>query len=321
MTALAAPAAAPPSTLEMTREQWLAERRKGIGGSDAAAACGLDPFKTRLRLYLEKRGEVAEEDISQKMSVRFGNRLEQAVADEYEQQTGQKVARVNRILQSKTHPFMLANLDRRIIGSRRILEIKTTGYWAAKSDEDWGPAGTDLVPIRYMMQVQHYMHVAEASGADLAVLIGGQEFRCYTIQRDKALIDLLIEHETDFWRRVQQGDPPPAVSLDDSLSRFPVAQDRVVYATDEIAEMVGVLSDHKRYEKERKAEIEAIKARVTEFMGDGNVLMLGQTPIATWKNRAKTSLDTDRLKKERPEVYEEFARRGSARAFLLAGEK
>jgi putative phage-type endonuclease len=302
------------------RAAWLEARRRGIGGSDAAAACGLDPYKTPLQLYLEKRGELAEPDLSQNLSVRFGNRLEQAVADEYEQQTGRRLQRVNNMLQSKERPFMLANLDRRVVGERRIVEIKTAGYWAAKKDEDWGPPGTDLVPIRYMLQVQHYLAVTSMPVCDLAVLVAGQEFRLYVIPRDEELISLLVERETAFWKRVTLGDPPPITTVDDGALRYPSAKDRPVYASTEIAALVGEMQDLQRQAKVLKEQFDARKTSVMEFMGEGDRLVLDGEPLATWKNGAKTSLDTTRLKAEKPDIYEAYVRRGTSRSFRIAGE-
>jgi putative phage-type endonuclease len=201
---------APYTTLTYeTEDEWLALRQQGIGGSDASVACGMSPYKQAAILYLEKRGEREPDDLSDNERVYWGTVLEDVVANEYSRRTGRKVRRVNRILQSKAHPFMLASLDRDVVGEKRILECKTTD----KHTQGWGDPGTDQVPSHYLMQTQHYLAVTGAEIADLAVLIGGNDFRIYTIQRDEDLIQAMIQLETEFWKNVVEGNPP-AIDFD-----------------------------------------------------------------------------------------------------------
>jgi len=129
------------STTELTREQWLDIRQLGIGSSDAAVAVGLSPYKCPLSLWLEKTGRKEPEDISHKEAVLWGIELEPVLAQVYAKRTGYRVRRVNAVLQHPEHPFMLANLDREVVGhpdGPGILEIKTASYhsapqWAATS--------------------------------------------------------------------------------------------------------------------------------------------------------------------------------------------
>ncbi len=102
------------STQGMFREQWLAVRRGGIGSSDAAAAVGLSPYKSPLELWLEKTGRKEGPDLSGSEAVFWGTTLEAIVANVYANRTGNKVRRVNAVLQHPDHPFMLANLDRAV---------------------------------------------------------------------------------------------------------------------------------------------------------------------------------------------------------------
>lgn len=134
--------------------EWLALRKTGIGGSDAPVVCGMSPWKSALELYLEKRGEAEPEDLSDNDAVRFGTLLEDVIADEYVRRTGRKVRRVNRQLRAKDHPFMVANLDRDVVGQPRILECKTAGIHAK---DEWGEQGTDEVPEYYLLQCTHYL--------------------------------------------------------------------------------------------------------------------------------------------------------------------
>ncbi|WP_065202504.1 YqaJ viral recombinase family protein [Chromobacterium subtsugae] len=202
-----------------SREEWLALRNTGIGGSDAGTVLNVNPYKTPLQLYLEKRGEIEPDDISEKEAVHFGNVLEDIVAQEYSRRTGRRVERCTTTLRHPKHPFMLGNLDRLVwegdkrpqhrgeIRTRHLLECKTAlGRFIDKSA--WGPDGSDEVPMTYMAQCQHYLAVTDAEQIDLAVLLSGPEFRIYPIKRDDELITAMIEQEGEFWERVQSGSAP-----------------------------------------------------------------------------------------------------------------
>lgn len=309
-----------PNEKSTERDAWLADRKNGIGSSDAAAACGLNRYKTELQLYMEKRGELEEEDLSGKRRVRMGNRLEQVVAEEYELETGRKLQRMRSVLQSKEFPFMRASLDRVVVGERRIVELKTAGYWAAKQDSDWGPDGTDLTPLQYAIQVAHQLIVTRYDAADLAVMIDNDDLRIYNFLPNAQLMALVIEREAEFWRRVVEGDPPIPRTLDDTLLKFPRAEEHPVFADKAIAEMVGDMSDLKRQMKEIQEQFDARKVKVQAFMGEGNVLLLNLDPIATWKNADRTTIDVKTLRADLPEIAEKYSRTSKSRTFKLVGD-
>ncbi|MDR3413611.1 MAG: YqaJ viral recombinase family protein [Formivibrio sp.] len=195
------------STQGMSREQWLAVRQGGIGSSDAAVAAGLSPYKSPLELWLEKTGRKPAEDLSQSEAVFWGSTLEAIIANVYANRSGNKVRRVNAVLQHSEHLFMLANLDR-AVGSDGVLEVKTAGGHSAQFWEDG-------VPEHYQCQVLHQLAVTGKAWADVAVLIGGQDFRIYRIERDESQIADLIEREQVFWGMVES-DVQPAVDGSES---------------------------------------------------------------------------------------------------------
>src|ERR1700722_18401446 len=160
-------------TRSLSRNDWLAVRRTGIGGSDAAAAVGLNPYKSALELWLEKTGRDAglakpdPHDTTEPLY--WGTLLERIVAAAYTQQPGNRVRKVNAVLQHPSIPFMLANLDREIVGvpGVQILECKTTGEFGARL---W----REDVPEYVVLQVQHQLAVTGKRAADVAVLMCGQ---------------------------------------------------------------------------------------------------------------------------------------------------
>ncbi len=196
---------------ELTHQDWLAVRNTGIGGSDAAAACGLNPYMSMLELWLIKTGR-QNPDLSDGLMenayspLYWGKELEPLIAKYYTAKTGNKVRRVNAVLQ---HPdpdksFMLANLDYAVNKSEvGVLEIKTTGEHGAKL---WKHG----VPLYVTCQVQHQLAVTGKSLAHVCVLICGHEARVYEIKRDELIINQLINQERRFCEYLQQYVPPPA---------------------------------------------------------------------------------------------------------------
>ncbi|MBU66047.1 MAG: hypothetical protein CL858_11415 [Cupriavidus sp.] len=192
------------STQDMSRGDWLEVRKQGIGGSDAAAAVGLNPYKSQLELWLEKTGREAElrkpDPDDDTEPIYWGTLLEPLVAAHYTKRTGNRVRRVNAVLQHREIPFMLANIDREVVGVENVglLECKTAGINGARL---W----RDGVPEYVQLQVQHQLAVTGKSAGDVAVLICGQAFEVHRIERDDALIARLIELEARFWRYVESG--------------------------------------------------------------------------------------------------------------------
>ena len=179
------------STIGMSREDWLRERIRGIGGSDAGTICGLNPWKSRVELYMDKIGEIPP--IEENDLMYWGTVLEDVVAQEFSIRSGMKVQRQNSIVRCAEYPFMLANIDRKIVGLREGLECKTANAFTKSKWEN------GKIPDSYMAQVQHYMAVTGYQAWWLAVLIGGNDFRYQRIERDQEFIDMLIQLESDFW--------------------------------------------------------------------------------------------------------------------------
>jgi putative phage-type endonuclease len=191
----------------MNREQWLAERRHGVGGSDAAAALGLSPYKSTFELWLEKTGEVEPDDIDHVERVHFGRIMEDIIAREYARRMGVKVRRRNEILRHPKYPWMLANVDRIIDGQKRGLECKNVDAMAFRMGE-WGEPGSDEVPEDYLLQCQHYMVVLDYPEWHLAACVGGNRLEMFIIRRDAELAEMIIDGERDFWQRVERHDAP-----------------------------------------------------------------------------------------------------------------
>jgi len=185
-------------------QEWLDERRKGIGGSDAAAVLGMNRFSSPYAVWADKVGILPQQDENERM--RLGRHLEPYVATRFTEISGIKVRNLNAILYNKKYPFALANIDRRIVGEKAGLEIKTTSSINTRRF-----AGGDY-PDEYYIQCVHYLAVTGWDKWYLCVLILGSpdEPIIYEIERDEFEIKALMEQERDFWERyVVTGTPPP----------------------------------------------------------------------------------------------------------------
>ncbi|MEK5415100.1 YqaJ viral recombinase family nuclease [Paenibacillus sp. FSL L8-0708] len=196
------------STLDMTHDEWLDWRRKGIGGSDVAAICGLSRYKSPMAVYLDKLGEIPPLDDNPKMKA--GRILEPVVADWFSEETGMKATKQNAIFQHPEEPHMLANIDRWLPKQNAGLECKNTAEYCRS---DWEGA---TAPTEYILQANHYMAVTGADRWFIAVLIGGWDFQWRVVERDEELIKNLITIEREFWHSNVLAQQPPSFSHQDT---------------------------------------------------------------------------------------------------------
>lgn len=196
----------------MDSEQYEAfkkARRKSLGASDMAAVCGVSHFGTPLHVYLEKRGEWERPD---NPAMKWGRLLEDTVARIYGEVKGCSVVKPEQVIAySADDPWLHASLDFRVVwrnGEVDPLEVKTgtlePGQWGAGEDHD----EPEAVPLAYYLQVQQQMFVVGAQRVRMAALLGGRDFRTYTIQRNEDLIARIRRIGKDFWAMIQEGSPP-----------------------------------------------------------------------------------------------------------------
>ena len=206
------------NTKNMDHQSWLEIRKQGIGSSDAATACGLNPYMSMLELWMIKTGRQSqniEDESTGNAPLYWGKQLEPLVAEYYSLHTNNKVRRVNAVLQ---HPdpdryFMLANLDYAIVGSDevQILECKTAGEHGAKL---W----REGVPLYVLCQVQHQLAVTGKQAAHVCVLICGHQTKIFKVDRNEEVIQHMISAERYFWTCVEQ-DTPPSVDASESAAK------------------------------------------------------------------------------------------------------
>jgi len=322
-TSRPAPALRLVKTTEINRDQWLEVRRSGIGSSDAAAAVGLNPYKSQLELWMEKTGrgaalpQVDPNDESSPMY--WGTLLEPIVAAHYTKRTGNRVRRVNAVLQHPAHPWMRANLDREVMGNPdvAILECKTAGLNGARL---WKEGVPDYVHL----QVMHQLAVTGKQAADVAVLICGQDLQIFRIQRDEEQIQQLILLEQAFWEYVEKDIQPPADGSDSAdlalRCLYPRDTGEVLDLSQE-TELAGAFSDllAVRQKLADVTELESqLKQRIQQRMGDASRAVFECGEVSWKRSKDSVSLDTARLLKEKPELLTAYGQtKPGSRRFLV----
>ncbi|PAU59204.1 alkaline phosphatase [Pseudomonas sp. PIC25] len=313
------------STKELPREDWLAVRKQGIGSSDAAAAVGLNPYKSQLELWLEKTGRdtsLPKADPQDEESPAYwGNVLEPVVAWHYSKRTGHKVRRINAVLQHPDPelPWMLANIDREVIGADevQILECKTAGINGARLWQEG-------VPEYVQLQVMHQLAVTGKQAADVAVLLGGQSLKVHRIERDEQMIARLVELERRFWEYVVTDTPPPAdgsASADRAL--------RCLYPEDhgqtvDFSGHAGLAAAYLELKAVRQSIAEKetreaqLKQMLQQAMGDATRAEFSSGYLSWKKAKDSTVLDVERMLKEKPYLQVRYAKlKEGSRRFLI----
>ena len=168
----------------VTQKQWLKLRKNGIGGSDAAAICGLNPYSSAMKVYQDKISDTVTEVDNE--AIRIGHDLEDYVARRFMEVTGLKVRKSNYMYKSIGHPWMLADVDRLVVGEDAGLECKTVSVYSA---DKWANGN---IPLHYAIQCYHYMAVTGKRTWYIAAVILGKEFIYRKLEWDDELIENLI---------------------------------------------------------------------------------------------------------------------------------
>lgn len=290
------------------RTRWLAWRRAGIGGTDAAAILGVSPWRSALDVYLDKRGNL--EDAADNASMRWGRALEPVIADAYSEQTGIVFERGLSIVHPQ-HEELRGSLDG--LAADRVVEIKT-----ARTAEGWGEPGSDEVPVHYAAQAMHYLLLTGKALVDFAVLIGGSDFRIYTIERDEPTIELLRERELAFWREhVVPGIPPPATTARDARARWPLSRSATVQVDIDVVQALQRLREAKAQMRELERDIEAAESIVLPAFGEAEAIADGDTLLATWKTQKASRFDTTAFRKAHPDLAAAFTHESTSRVLRL----
>ena len=280
-----------------SKEEWLSLRKGYIGGSDAGAVVGLNPYKSAYSLWAEKTGKTPE--FEGNTTTRVGSYLEELVAQMFAEETGKSVRRKNRILVNEEYPWACADVDRMVVGEKAFLEIKTTNSPVAMKKFRNGE-----YPEAWYCQMTHYLAVTGLEKAYLAVLIECRDFKIFELERDQEEIDALMNAEKDFWELVKADTPPTAdgmASTSEALTAlYPQSNEETIdlfgYEND-LAQYMAISAQIKALEGQKDEMANKVKAFLGEA-GKGE----NERYRVSWTSSERKSLDTKKLAQEHPEI-------------------
>ena len=305
-------------------DKWHDMRHKGIGGSDIAAVVGLSKFKSPFEVWAEKTGHSKPEDLSDNEYVYWGTVLEEAVANRFSELTGKKVRRCG-MLQRPDKPFMLADVDRLIVGEEAGLECKTTNAYAK---DEWEG---DKLPDMYYLQCQWYMAVTGFPVWYIACLIGGNNFVWKKIDRNDADIASMEAAAENFWELVKTDTMPPVDATEgcgDVLAeKFKAEHGEETNLPAAARASLDKLAELNRFEKELKDQKTLVENELKAMMGTAEHGYIDDWTVHWTECAGRTTVNAKKLAKDKPEIYAKYTnvgkptRRFSVKRKEAEGEK
>lgn len=300
------------NTKNMSDEEWKQLRTHSIGGSDCGTILGMNNYESPFTLWQKKLwADDYEEDISDKIQVKFGHYNEQFVAKLFEEATGKKVRKHNKMMYHKDYDFISANVDRVVVGENALLECKTTSEFQKDKWKDGN------VPASYMAQCYHYMAVTGVDVVYIAVLFGNSEFHFEPIERDEEIINDIISAEVEFWNEyIIKGQRPPA---DDSeatskaLNNFwKNTQPKVVNFDEEKTALFKSILSIKKQQKDLDKQLKGHQNKLKGLLGENEFGEVSDYK-ASWKKQNRETFDAKKFKEEHPELYEQYKKTSTTR--------
>lgn len=323
----------------LTYDEWKRYRTQGIGGSDAAAVCGISPWTTARDLYEEKvHKKITEESDDSWVAKEMGRRLEELVVQIFMKRTDTSPYAVRKMFRHPLYPFMLADCDFFVMIDEKIyvIECKTSFTYQPFGWEDGN------IPPHYVLQGRHYMSVANVDGVIFLCLHGNKESALHIrrLERDLAQEEALIKQEAYFWNKNVLSRKPPKYTekadlvLKSIQGRYGVQEGKKILLPSAYAKD---LSDYLKL-KEKKAALslqmkqidEQIKlacAPIQEAMKDAEtaIIDMGNTRYqAGYSRKVSTSIYKDSLEVLQlmhPDIYKEYAKTNISHSFYIKEEK
>ena len=312
-------------TTSLTQDQWVEQRTQGIGGSDAGAIMGLNPWSTPLMVWLSKKGKNTFEGNA---ATEWGNILEAPIRRKVAESIGGRIEITGGTFVSKTAPFMRANLD-------GVLRVKTLtldgvtvyglGGWECKTTGHGGGFDDGEIPDSYYAQVQHYMATTGLPWFVLsAFVLDRRDMRHYIVPRNEDFIESMIECERAFWLNNVVCDTAPAPMGTEAEARLVDALTSGGEFTlpseyegtfDQLEQIKAQIKD---LETQRRALEESLKLKMSTLGGDGTdrtVATCGSWK-AVWSEQKRTSIDTSLLKQAG--LYGKYSKESSYKTLRIA---
>ena len=312
------------------REEFLKERKAGLGGSDIHNLFYSEPYGCARRLWYDKTNQKPDYPVVQSNVMTRGHKLEQLIRDEYVEVTERKIRRVNRMIVNKDHPWAMCHLDAEIISTddrgTGVLECKSVGRPMYYKIQEEG------IPDYWIWQIQHYLMTTGRQWGSYAILWADNwEFIYFDVLADKELQEQIIDSGEKFWKMVQNGPAPDRLDIKDkrcSLCEFrntcqgsklmELAGDdsKEVEHDNRFDELMNEYYSLKELEDEAKELAIAKKKEITDLMGD-RVLVECNGFRLYFKPVESTRFKSTAFKKDNPDLYEKYAYKSVSRPFRI----
>ena len=290
------------------REQFLLDRKQGLGGSDIAAIMGLSPWRTPLDVYLDKISAYTQEE-NLTDALKRGIRAEEYVLDTYEEESSNKLVRNNQTIKDQKYNFLFANIDAKLETENIIVEAKTTSDFLT----NW-----ECLPEYYKTQVAHYAYITNADRVHIPVLFSNWQYKCFIYERDLEFEKELRAKAVWFWvNHVQKRIPPKATTIEDMAKLYPESNNIMMEADKLTLEAILVLKNLKEDIKQKTETCKQVTKNIQEYMQDSEVLHDEDKQIASWKNQVATRFDTGTFKADHPELYNQYKKESTSRVFRV----
>lgn len=276
-----------------TREEWLQARKSGIGGTDVAPILGLSRYRTPWEVWADKTGKATTEETD---AMRRGRNMEPVVRAEYEHYNETTVDHGSHLF-TRSGVFV-ASPD--ALDGDTVVEFKTANYFAFKT---WG----ETIPMDYWLQMQHYMYVLDKPDAVLSVLVGGSDYREIPVARDNDYYNTYAKPLEEWWNvHIVGGTEPAKTSIEEPQ---PLAVEGTTRETDAvISAVVDELKTVKDLEKSIKEKRAGLESEIKSYFGEAETITDNGKAVATWKQSTRTSIDTKALRKNAPDIADEYTK-------------
>ncbi len=289
-----------------TKEEWLEQRLKGIGGSEIASILGYNPYKSKYQVWYDKTQESFKEKEDNNFMF-WGRKLESVLFEHFAETEELELEYHDCMYQHHNIKYAFANVDG-IIKSHPNKDFVGKGVFEAKTvnafdKHDWDKSA----PVQYVLQLQWYMFVMGLEWGAIACLKGGNNYSRHYYKRDQVVIDTMIEEASLFWQLVESKTPPPV----DGSAEAGKFLDK--YFSNDDGEDIEAKPDHyplavrwldaENIIKEQKKIVEKCKNELKDYMKEKRNLIFDDGSKVIWFHSARNSIDMKKLESEYPEAY------------------
>lgn len=295
-------------------DEWRDARRAGIGASEIAAVLGISPWTSPFALYWQKRQGWADVDSPEK---RRGRRMEQVVAEEWEDANPGHVLMPAGLYRHPQHEWMLATPDRLLYDVDGPLPGDPAygppvGLWECKTSatrDGWGDDGTDEVPAHYHAQCQWQSAVFGGIPVRLAVMfLPSWEMRTYHIEHDPHDLEVMLTAGRDLMRRLREDDPPEPDWTPASTRALKRLHGSVEDRDVEIPEaLVLRYTNARHYAAAAEQDKAAVENEIRAKIGDARRAVCGGVPVATRVVYQTSRIDIKALRADQPDIARKYA--------------